>query len=387
MLIELGEKASIKIQEIEHSGYKIVYMSVIFNVAVKDDSQISNLFSEIYQQLKDKGIRILQEKIHGALSKRNRTTAIRNRLIKKLFPAENIIPFTFIEGAPCVGGIIAGIQIIGVIAKNNSVKTKTVFFGGESIGRILETADFKEIFLVGISGSQKRKGLALGEQAEHAFFEIKNILSSNGYKMNNVIRTWIYMPKILDWYAEFNKARSKCFQEFGLIGKNKKYLPASTGIQGKRNEKEEIFIDVLTLISKTSRCIVSVMKNTCQNEAREYGSLFSRGMAVKIENSETLYISGTASIDNNGKTVCLDDAAGQIAQTLKSIRSLLRTKKSCLSDIVIATAYCKNKKAYTDFKKFIANSKLKDIPFVPVYADICRDNLLFEIDAIAVKIK
>lgn len=386
MLIKLGKKASIRIQEIKYGEYKIVYMSVIFNVAVKDDIKISNLFSEIYQHLKDKNIQILQEKIQGALSKKSKITSVRNKLIKKLFSAENAIPFTFIEGAPCIGGIIAGIQIIGVIKKNEDIKVDTLFFNGEVAGRIFETSDFKEIFLAGISGLKKGKSLIQSEQTKHAFFGIKNILSSNGCKMKHVIRTWIYIPKILDWYAEFNKARTRCFHELSLIGKNKKYLPASTGIQGTRETKEEIFIDVLALVPKTLNCVVSVMKNTCQNEAREYGSLFSRGMSVKIENSETSYISGTASINNNGETVCIDDPAGQIAQTFKSIGSLLKTKKSCLGDIVMATAYCKNKKVYTDFKRFIRNSELKDIPFVPVYADICRDNLFFEVDAVAIKI-
>jgi enamine deaminase RidA (YjgF/YER057c/UK114 family) len=387
MLIELEKKASINIKEVGHGGYKIVYMSVIFNIAVKDDLGINSLFSEIYQQLKDKDIQILQEKIHGTLSKRSRITAIRNRLIKKLFPAENIIPFTFIEGAPCIGGIIAGIQIIGAIIKDKDIKVNTLFFEGKAVGRTFETSYFKEIFLAGISGLQKGERLTRSDQTEHAFFGIKDILSSNDYDMRHIIRTWIYMPNILDWYAEFNKVRTGCFRELGLIGKNKNYLPASTGIQGMRAKKEEIFIDALALMPKTSNCVVSAMKNTCQNEAREYGSLFSRGMAVKTKNSETLYISGTASINNEGKTICIDDPLGQVAQTFKSIQSLLKTRRSNLGDIIIATVYCKNKKAYDNFKKFIRNSKLKNLPFIPVYADICRDNLLFEIDAIAVKIR
>ena len=172
MLIELGGKASIKIKEVKHGGYRIVYMSVIFNVAIKDDSKISDLFSEIYQQLKNKDTWILQEKIHGALSKRSRIAAIRNRLIKKLFPAENIIPFTFIEGDPCVGGIIAGIQIIGAIIKDKDIKVDTLFFEGKAVGRTFETSDFKEIFLAGISGLHKEKSFTRNEQTKHAFFEI-----------------------------------------------------------------------------------------------------------------------------------------------------------------------------------------------------------------------
>lgn len=377
--------ASIKTQEVEYDGYKIVYINVVFNVVVKDNSKINISLSKVYQYLKDKNIQILQEKIQGTLSGRSKIISARNRLIKKLFPAENITPLTFIEGTPCIGGIVAGIQIIGVISENKNIKIKTVFLKNEAVGNIFETADFKEIFLAGISGFQQRKNLTQSEQVEHAFFEIKNILSNKDYKMRHIIRTWIYMPRILDWYAEFNKARARCFHKFGLIGKNENYLPASTGIQGKRNDKEEIFMDILALIPKTSRCVVSVMKNTCQNEAKEYGSLFSRGIAIKVAGLETLYISGTASINNKGETVYINNPKRQIAQTIKSVEMLLKTKGSKINDIVTATIYCKNKKVYKEFRKFIKNSNVKNTPFIPVYADICRDNLLFEIDAIAVK--
>lgn len=387
MLIKLSEGASIKIQEIEYSGYNIVYINAIFNSAIKDDLKINSLFSKIYQHLKSKNIQILQEKIYGSLSTRKKVASSRNNLIKKIFSTENIIPFTFIKGAPCAGGIIAGMQIIGAIQKDKNIKVQTIFFNGKSIGRTFETVNFKKIFLSGVSGLQKEKSLTRSEQAEHIFFKISNILSNQGYKIEHLIRTWIYMSKILDWYLEFNMVRTKCFHELGLVGKDKNYLPASTGIQGKRENKEEIFMDALALIPKTVNCIVSVMKNTCQSEAREYGSLFSRGISVKIDNSETLYVSGTASINNKGETVYFNDSKGQIAQTFKSVESLLKTKKSSLNNIVMATAYCKNKKVYTDFKKFIKDSELKNIPFTPVYADICRDNLLFEIDAIAVVTK
>jgi hypothetical protein len=37
------------------------------------------------------------------------------------------------------------------------------------------------------------------------------------------------------------------------------------------------------------------------------------------------------------------------------------------------------------FRDIIKYLGLNEIPFVPVYADVCRDNLLFEIDGIAVK--
>jgi len=103
-----------------------------------------------------------------------------------------------------------------------------------------------------------------------------------------------------------------------------------------------------------------------------------------LGNCRKFYISGTASIDHSGKTIDNDKEKNQIKNTLKNIRGLLQTEDSELKDIAMATAFCKNKKAYILFKELIKNS-LKNIPIISVYADICRKELLFEMEAIAIK--
>jgi len=129
----------------------------------------------------------------------------------------------------------------------------------------------------------------------------------------------------------------------------------------------------------------SIMRSNRQKEARKYGATFSRGVEVKTGNSSLFHISGTASINPKGETIYLHDEQGQITETLINIGALLATKNARLNDIVLTAAYCKNKKTYEVFRDVTKFLGLDYIPFIPVYADVCRGELLFEIDAIAVK--
>lgn len=56
---------------------------------------------------------------------------------------------------------------------------------------------------------------------------MKVLLESCGYKFTDIARTWFYNFELLDWYSEFNRARTEFFEKEGIF---KALLPASTGI-------------------------------------------------------------------------------------------------------------------------------------------------------------
>ena len=144
-------------------------------------------------------------------------------------------------------------------------------------------------------------------------------------------------------------------------------------------------MDLLAIESTSGSAPVAMpMQNGRQNEASEYGSSFSRGMAVYSDAPPTLYVSGTASIDAAGRTVYRDDAQGQIVETLMNVAALLEVHAATLHDIRQATAYCKDERTYRVFERVVSLLGLTGVPFVPVLADVCRDELLFEIDCVAV---
>ena len=129
---------------------------------------------------------------------------------------------------------------------------------------------------------------------------------------------------------------------------------------------------------------IEPMRNTEQNEAYEYGSSFCRGMAVGHDGPPALYVSGTASINTRGQTVYHGDHQGQVAETLLDIHALLETCGAGFRDVCQATAYCKGEHDYDQFRRFLRFMDWTDMPVIPVYADVCRDELLFEMDAIGI---
>ena len=346
------------------------------------------MFEKLYQFLKKEKIQILLEKIYGLPSVRVKVERIRDRHVRDLSKDETV-PFTYIGSTPCIGGEIAGLQMIGIVQSDKRVKVNTILFGSKAIGRVLETDAFRGVYLSGISGLKKHDKAhneSPAKQTEFIIEQCKDVFSRFGLTARNIVRTWIYFPRILHWYKRFNKIRAKYFQEFGLISRDKHYLPASTGIQGGGRPGEEIFIDLIGFVSKKKRIgFVSNMRSKRQDEARKYGATFSRGVAIKMGQASLLHISGTASINPKGETIYLNDEQGQITETLINIGALLETKGAHLRDMVLTAAYCKNQKTYERFRDTTKYLGLENIPFVPVYADVCRDNLLFEIDGIAVK--
>ncbi|MCK4994669.1 MAG: RidA family protein [Candidatus Omnitrophica bacterium] len=117
---------------------------------------------------------------------------------------------------------------------------------------------------------------------------------------------------------------------------------------------------------------------------------FSRGMKVDLGNVTQLFISGTASVDENAKTAHVGNFAEQVRWTYANIESLLEQAGSAVSDIVKFTVYLKNMEEYERFDElrveFFNSHGIARIQYPAstcVEARLCRDDLLVEIDAIA----
>jgi enamine deaminase RidA (YjgF/YER057c/UK114 family) len=370
----------------EYENWTKWYLTVSVDSAIEMESEVKALFNKMFSFIKEQNIQLLQEKVYGLSSEQENILALRKQQLIAVCGDDDCLPATFIEGVPCTGGLLAGMQVIGVVPKSNQCEVKTLNVNSMPDVRVFETPLFKEIFLSGVSGMQDDAQQTLSDQTTEMFTKTEQVLAAQGLAPKNIVRTWIYFPRLLDWYGEFNKARTSWFKECNLITDTEVYLPASTGIQGKRHPNEECFMDVLGFISKDQKeADVTVLNNNRQNEADEYGSSFSRGMIVNVEQGSTLYISGTASINGEGKTIYHDDAQGQILETLLDIAALLATKQIKLNQITLATAYCKDKRTFETLKTVLDLLSLTEMPIFPVFADVCRDELLFEIDCIATK--
>jgi 2-iminobutanoate/2-iminopropanoate deaminase len=128
------------------------------------------------------------------------------------------------------------------------------------------------------------------------------------------------------------------------------------------------------------------------NEAYEYSrpSSFSRGIRFDLGDKTLLMISGTASIDESGQTRHAGDFRAQLWRTYGNISSLLASEGSSWQDVVRTTCYLRDiERDYRDFNEirttFFGWLSLDPLPAsTGIQAVLCRDDLLVEIEAIAV---
>jgi enamine deaminase RidA (YjgF/YER057c/UK114 family) len=93
-----------------------------------------------------------------------------------------------------------------------------------------------------------------------------------------------------------------------------------------------------------------------------------------------LLVSGTASIEPGGKTVWQGDIAKQIDLTMEVVEAILRSRGMGFADITRANAYCKRPEYLPYFRAWQQAHGAVAMPALPIHCDICRDDLLFEIE-------
>ena len=127
------------------------------------------------------------------------------------------------------------------------------------------------------------------------------------------------------------------------------------------------------------------------NEAYDYAkpSSFSRGMRIDLNGLTILLISGTASIDDQGRTVHVGDFRAQQRRTYDNIGKLLASEGATWHDIVRTTCYLRDiERDYQAFNEertaFFKEQGLDPLPAsTGIQAILCRPDLLIEIEAIA----
>jgi enamine deaminase RidA (YjgF/YER057c/UK114 family) len=128
------------------------------------------------------------------------------------------------------------------------------------------------------------------------------------------------------------------------------------------------------------------------NEAYDYAkpSSFSRGMRLDIKGVTILLISGTASVDEHGRTAHPGDLRAQTWRTYKNITELLAAEGATWKDVVRATCYLRDiERDYEAFNEirtaFFKEQGLDPLPAsTGVQAILCRPDLLVEIEAMAI---
>jgi enamine deaminase RidA (YjgF/YER057c/UK114 family) len=149
--------------------------------------------------------------------------------------------------------------------------------------------------------------------------------------------------------------------------------------------------DILEMIAHAPISKRAISDPRVLNEAYSYArpSSFSRGMRIDLNGLTILLISGTASIDEDGKSVHIGDIRAQMRRTLANITGLLESEGCTWRDIVRTTCYLRDiDRDYDAFNEertaFYQAQGLDPLPAsTGIQAKLCRPELLVEIEAIA----
>ena len=342
-------------------------------------------YEEIGQRLDAANLVILSERVFGDVSTAASVAEIRAAVFGD--DTDNAaIPPTHIEGAPCAGEGVAGIQVIAAHPSTTD-SVETIDWRGVPCGRRVVGDDASYLALSDVARlvpATMRSRPA--DEAREALLLAEEMLRAQDWSFADVRRTWFYLDDILSWYDDFNQARNHVFETFGLFnGSPKTMIPASTGIRGRNARGHHCTFDLLATRPATGgELSVERLRNPLQNEAPEYGSSFSRGLSVATDRCRYFLVSGTASIDEQGNTVHAGDFDRQAKRTIENIESLLASGGAVFNDICQASAFIKYPEDVERLRRIFKLHGLEDLPLVCTIEDICREDLLVELDATAV---
>ena len=199
---------------------------------------------------------------------------------------------------------------------------------------------------------------------------------------SNVVRTWLYLDRLLSWYGEFNQSRTAFFKERGAF---ERLIPASTGIGASNPFGAALACGALAIRPRRSGLRICEVDSPLQRPATEYRSSFSRAVEVACSDHRLLTISGTASISPDGKSMFAGDVVRQIHRTLDVVEAILNSRGMNWDNTIRAVGYFHDIQALPLFDACCRERGIAPLPLKPAHTTICRADLLFEMELDAIK--
>lgn len=286
-------------------------------------------------------------------------------------------PVVWLQGDACTDGGMYSMQAVAV----SGLELTPIKLADRDIGFTYEDSYARYCRLRGVIPQNIQASRI--EQTRSAFETMHAALNTNGFEFTDTVRTWIYLDHLLDWYDDFNAVRTQYFNETGIFNHR---VPASTGIGAGNPFGAAITMDVLAVQPKAGQVEIQAVDSPLQNPALDYKSSFARAVEMACPTHKNVLISGTASIDPDGKSAHLDNPEKQIRLTLEVVKAILESRGMNWSDLFRGIAYFKNMGTLPLYRRIAEELGIPRFPLAVSHADVCRHDLLFEIEVDAVKI-
>lgn len=222
------------------------------------------------------------------------------------------------------------------------------------------------------------------EQTESVMQDYAQMLVSHGSTLeDNCIRTWLFVDDIDRNYRAVVQGRNQVFTLHQLIPDT--HFIASTGIGGRGSSCRSFMqMDAYAIAGVDSRQIRYLYASSLMNRTSEYGVRFERGTCVDYGDRRHVFISGTASINNKGEIMHVGDIQRQTERMLENVAALLEEADCVWGDVTSSVVYLRDM-ADAELVRQLLMSVLKNIPFILVWAPVCRPGWLIEMECMATK--
>jgi enamine deaminase RidA (YjgF/YER057c/UK114 family) len=319
------------------------------------------------------------------------------------FYGEDLPATTYVRQRPC-GGKMLAIEALGVGQGEKDVRI-------DRISEQLVIASHNGISWVHCAQVVPRVNTGgVCCHSSSAFAAMRSLLDQAGVRFDQVIRTWLYLGDIVGMegsvqrYQELNRARTESFEGIDFLADRLPHgaqnaqvraFPASTGIGTEGND---IMMSCIALATDRKDILAVPLENPRQTAAYAYAASYSpkspkfaRAMALSCGSHATIFISGTASITHS-ETRHLGNAAKQTHETLDNIEALIGERNlachglpglgATIANLGLARVYIKRQEDYAQIHA-ACRERLGEVPTVYAIADVCRPELLVEIEGIA----
>ena len=310
---------------------------------------------------------------------------------------EELPPTSILAQSPANKSLVLEVVLVAELQSNEIFHRHN----DESSWIIFQRGETKILVAAGLCNAIEQSDIL--QQSNHVFRQLHQILTEEKMEFSDIVRQWNYIEKITkngnfnsQHYQIFNDVRSKFYQ----LSKFKNGFPAATGIGV---DCGGIIIDIIA-VKFNNDCSVISVKSPVQLDAYKYSKevlaennsigefcrttpKFERAKLLNTPENKMIFISGTAAISGQESTnpLSVEHQTEMTIQNMLSLISVENIEKHGIENVEKTSfnyvrVYVKYKKDMKPVKEVCLKYFLK-IPIVYVVADICRPELLVEIEA------
>ncbi len=316
------------------------------------------------------------------------------------------VPSTSIIAQSHVNGCVLSVELIILTDRSDDVE---ITFGKEKgIHYTVITSKYcRELYAGGITVKAPHNKFI--DQVQRTYALLQTILEKESFLFSDIVRQWNYVEQIfsvhehngeqIQNYQVLNDIRSQYYAKADFVNG----YPAATGIGMNFGG---LVLEIYA-VKPFSNVEIMPLKNPNQVDAYSYSDVvlvggaiekkhkkttpkFERAKYISINGVSSIFISGTASIQNE-RTIGVNDPSLQTKITLENIDTLISKDNLLKTGIQAETktfdysfirVYIKNSGDYGLVRK-ICDRYFGNIPIHYLIADVCRETLLLEIEGVA----